>query len=355
VGEGVDQLQNQNNQITGLPVGNKKRKNNNKKASTTSSQSAEKIASDPNNIANDETNGVNSTSTGSNVESNAANNAILTSGGKSEPPLTPNNIAAAANSENSKSVPGSKQEPIVSAGANHNLGAAGAGSLTNTGNLQIGAGGVPSGSVGPAGSVPLGKAQLGTSAVLSGSAGAAQIGRAGVTDRKNIRAVKKEILISLSKSAALASGQTQISNDVTPKPPTNSTLLNGTVAGPSADAVLVPQENATIIAEATTEDLASVVEEEVEVTTTSTTTTTPEPDTTPMEEPIYDDLTFNETVELKSKNITAHLFCNNILQANVTNSSVPCEQYILSSATETVIKIFYSNHCFMVKSCRPSE
>jgi hypothetical protein len=195
VGEGVDQLQNQNNQISGLPVGNKKRKNNNKKASTTSSQSAEKIAPDPNNIANDETNGVNSTSTGSNVESNAANNAILTSGGNSEPPLTPNNIAAAANSENSKSVPGSKQEPIVSAGANQNLGPAGA--LPNTGNVQIGSGGVPSGSVGPAGSV-LGKAQLGTSAVLSGSAGAAQIGSAGVTDRKNIRAAKKELLISLS-------------------------------------------------------------------------------------------------------------------------------------------------------------
>jgi hypothetical protein len=80
--------------------------------------------------------------------------------------------------------------------------------------------------------------------------------------------------------------------------------LNATnIAGPSGDAVLVPQENLTIIAELTTEDPASLVEEEVEVTTTSTTTTTPEPDTTPMEEPIYDDLTFNATVELKSKSI----------------------------------------------------
>jgi hypothetical protein len=76
--------------------------------------------------------------------------------------------------------------------------------------------------------------------------------------------------------------------------------LNTTIGGPNADAVLVSQENLTIIAELTTEDPASLVEEEVEVTTTST-TTTPEPDTTPMEEPIYDDLTFNATVELKSK------------------------------------------------------
>jgi hypothetical protein len=165
-------------QNTGLPAGNKKRKNN-KKASTTSSQSADNMSPG---MANDEAIGVNSTSTGSYLDLNAANNALLTSGGKSELLLTQNNIAA--NSE-----PGSKLEPTnnVSALANQLgntsgilLGAAGAGALSNTGNVQIGVGGVPSGSVGVAGSV-----SLGTSAVLSGSAGAAQIGAAGVTDREN--------------------------------------------------------------------------------------------------------------------------------------------------------------------------
>jgi hypothetical protein len=103
--------------------------------------------------------------------------------------------------------------------------------------------------------------------------------------------------------AVQTSSQAQLSNAATPKPLPNSSTLNVTNAGevspvPGTVTVLVSQENATIVAETTTVDIALLEEEEVETTTTSTTTTTPEPETTPMEEPLYDDLTFNATVEM---------------------------------------------------------
>lgn len=77
-------------------------------------------------------------------------------------------------------------------------------------------------------------------------------------------------------------------------------------------AVLDPQTNTT------TAD-PFLIPDEVEETTTTSTTTTPEPKTTPIDEPIYDDNALNATVDPL-----------NNTQINVTNSTIPCEQYKIS-------------------------
>lgn len=119
-------------------------------------------------------------------------------------------------------------------------------------------------------------------------------------------------LIFLSKLAAQASRQAEVNTAALNSLP-NSTTENQTNSGekllsPGDETVLQTNETNTMPSTAVTD--SAVVEEEEQETTTTTITTTLEPETTPMEEPIYDDLTFNATVEPNGKYLTQCLYFN---------------------------------------------
>lgn len=309
IGENID---NSASRIPGKAAGNKKLIKNNAKASTRSDQSLETISAQ--HLANKEDSSAGSATNSDYIHNSAENapkNIDSLSGGKSvnqllEPAATgiPNSGLGSNQGGTSNDAPQLVLPGTVRMGPSGSVQSGITGLYSQIGGAE---------QVGTAGTA---KFDLPSAGQIGAVAGAPQIGADGAsTDRRNCSCKSGLTTIFFLKLATLESTQAQI-NGSAPKLEAAQATANETNAGainPGLGvAALDPQTNTT------TAD-PFLIPDEVEETTTTSTTTTPEPETTPIDEPIYDDIALNATVDPL-----------NNTQINVTNSTIPCEQYKIS-------------------------